>query len=65
MIEGLPDLKLLAASIERRSLGMLSAIPGGASDDVLRAHAEAYMAGVRDALHALQDVVDAQNEAPL
>ena len=60
MIESLPDLKLLAASIERRHLGMLNAIPE-ATDDVIRGRAESYMAGVRDALHALQDATEAVN----
>ena len=60
MIESLPDLKLLAASIERRHLGMLKALPE-VTDEVARARAESYMAGVRDALHTLQDAFDAVN----
>ena len=53
MIEYLPDLKALAASIEKRNLGMLKAFPE-VTDEVARARAESYMAGVHDALHALQ-----------
>ena len=59
MIEYLPDLKALAASIERRHLGMLKALPE-VTDEVARARAESYMAGVHDALHALQDAVNAR-----